>query len=99
MSDIDNKIQSAFNDLFTEPAPEEPKQTASPGQKLSRAEVFKEYQDNIRKSKSLRSEITKGVNAGEDLKELFLKAVKAISLMTDDSLYYKNIEEKIRGSK
>jgi hypothetical protein len=48
---------------------------------LEMIEIYKKYQDNIRVSETLQSEIAKGVKNGEDVHSLFLKAVKAISLM------------------
>lgn len=96
---IDDKIQASFNDLFSDPAPEEPPQQASPGRKLARSEVYKEYQQNILASGTLRAEITKGAKAGEDPETLLLKAVKAISLMTGDKLFYEQIKTEIEKKK
>ena len=60
-------------------------------------EVYKTYQDNIRKAGSLRTSIIKGVRAGEDVYSLFLQAAKAISLMTSDTLFFDQIEADIKA--
>lgn len=52
------------------------------------ANVYSEYQKNIHISDSLRCEINKGLKSGEDIYSLFLKAAKAISLMTGDTAFY-----------
>lgn len=52
------------------------------------ARIRGEYQKNILLSDSLRCEINKGLKAGEDIYSLFLKAVKAISLMTGDTAFF-----------
>lgn len=52
------------------------------------ANVYSEYQKNIRISDSLRCEINKGLKSGEDIYSLFLKAAKTISLMTGDTAFY-----------
>lgn len=55
-------------------------------------EVYKTYQENIKKSSQLQTDILKGLKAGEDVYSLFLKAAKAISLMTSNSLFYSQAE-------
>lgn len=60
-------------------------------------EMFKTYQDNIRRSDQIREELMRGVRSGERAESLFLKAVRAISLMTGDSLFYEQIEKDIRS--
>lgn len=52
------------------------------------ARIQAEYQKNILLSDGLRCEINKGLKAGDDISDLFLKAVKAISLMTGDTAFY-----------
>ena len=54
-------------------------------------EVYRAYQENIKASSQLQTEILKGLKAGEDVYSLFLKAAKAISLMTSNSLFYSQI--------
>lgn len=60
-------------------------------------DIFREYQENIKRSGQLQTEILKGVKAGESVYNLFLKAVKAISLMTSTSLFYSQIEADTRA--
>lgn len=54
-------------------------------------EVYQRYQQAANKSAALRAEILRGVKAGEGIYSLFLKAVKAISLMTNDTLLFDQI--------
>lgn len=73
------------------------KQTNEAAAERSRtAAIYKEYQDNIRHAGELRAELIKGAQAGEDIYILFLKAIKAISLMTSDALFYTDIEKSIK---
>lgn len=58
-------------------------------------EVYRKYQQNIKRSEVLRAEIMKGVNNGEPPLALLLKASKCISLMTGDTLFYNHIEDKL----
>ena len=55
-------------------------------------EVYRTYQENIKTSSQLQTEILKGLKAGEDIYSLFLKAAKAIALMTSNSLFYSQAE-------
>lgn len=55
-------------------------------------EAYRAYQENTKRSEQLQSEILKGIKAGEDVYSLFLKAAKAISLMTSNSVFYSQIE-------
>jgi len=50
--------------------------------------VWKAYQEAIVKSGQLTSDITKGIQAGEKIEVLFLKAIECISLMAGDKLFY-----------
>ena len=59
--------------------------------------IYREYQQNIKTSSQLQTEILKGARAGEDIYSLFLKAVKAISLMTSNSVFYSQLEGDIRA--
>lgn len=59
--------------------------------------VYIEHQKARKESQTLQWEIMKGVNDGEDIKELFLKAVKTISLMTGTDVFYTQIERQIKG--
>lgn len=60
-------------------------------------EVYRTYQENIKTSSQLQTEILKGLKAGEDVYSLFLKAAKAISLMTSNRLFYSQIEADTRA--
>ena len=59
--------------------------------------IYQEYQQNIKTSSQLQTEILKGARAGEDIYSLFLKAVKAISLMTSNSVFYRETEENLKA--
>lgn len=58
--------------------------------------VYRAYQENIKQSEQLQTEIRKGIKTGEDIYSLFLKAVKAISLMTNNGGLFTQIEADIR---
>lgn len=58
-------------------------------------DIYKEYQSNAIKSSQLQAEILKGLNTGEDITALFLKAAQAISAMTNDSVFYKQVKESV----
>lgn len=58
-------------------------------------EVYAHYQDNIRRTEQLSTEILKGLQCGEPLAKLFLKAVKALSLCTDNKSEYDIIEDTL----
>ena len=61
------------------------------------AEVYRTYQDNIRKSGQLQTDILKGLKAGEDIYSLFLKAVDAIGCMTSNRVFRSQIEEDLKS--
>lgn len=101
---------SKFDKLFstnTEAAPAEQQETESGGLQRKAderkheideaARVYREYQRNIKASAQLQAEIYKGVNAGADIKPLFLKACEAIALMTANTAFYSHIEEGTRA--
>lgn len=48
------------------------------------ARILKEYQKNKRLTNELVTEITKGVQQGADIYDLFLKAIEALALTTND---------------
>lgn len=50
---------------------------------------YKKQQENIRQAGGLRTEITKGIQAGQSTYRLLLKAMECISLMTGDTVFYK----------
>lgn len=60
-------------------------------------EVYTKYQENIRASEQLQTEILKGIKAGADIYTLFLKAAKAISLMTSNTVFYDRIAADLGG--
>ena len=57
-------------------------------------EVYKKYQENIKKSEILRVEI----NKSSDLQEMLLKSLECISLMTGDETFYKINAKKVGDS-
>ena len=59
-------------------------------------EVYRTYQENIKRSEQLQTDILKGARAGEDIYSLFLKAVQAISCMTSNKTFYSQLEEDIK---
>jgi hypothetical protein len=59
--------------------------------------VYREYQKNIKASSQLQMEILEGTRQGENIYRLFLKACKAISLMTSDNVFYNQLEGDIKG--
>lgn len=65
--------------------------------RLRSLEVYRAYQENTKTSSQLQTEILKGLQAGEDVYSLFLKAAKAISLMTSNKLFYSQIEADIEA--
>lgn len=60
-------------------------------------EVYRAYQENIKRSEQLQTDILKGVQAGENIYSLFLKAVQAISCMTSNTVFYSQLEGDIRA--
>lgn len=59
--------------------------------------VYSEHQENIKKSGMLRTDILKGLQQGENVYILLLKAMKCISLMTGDNLFYTQGKEDIKA--
>lgn len=59
--------------------------------------AFKEYQENIKRSGTLRSEILKGAQAGDDPTELLLKAAECIGRMTGDNMYHEQVRRAVEG--
>lgn len=53
--------------------------------------VYKEYQHNKIVTAQLQTELLKGTRDGEDITELYLKAVKTISLLIHNELFYRQI--------
>lgn len=59
------------------------------------ARIYEEYQQNIRLSGQLQTDVLNGVRTGENIYSLFLKACKAISFMTCNTVFYSQIEDSI----
>lgn len=60
-------------------------------------EAYWQQQENIIKSNQLQAEILKGARAGESVYNLFLKASKAITLMTGNTVFYSQLKDDIRA--
>ena len=60
------------------------------------ANVLKEYQTNKRLTNGLVSEITKGIQQGIDVYDLFLKAVEALALATNDTALYERTRDNLK---
>ena len=58
---------------------------------------FSQYFCNISQGSQLQTEILKGIKAGADIYSLFLKATKAIALMTSNNLFYTQTEADIKA--
>lgn len=58
-------------------------------------QMYATYQQNIKRSGTLRDDITKGLKAGEDPLNLLLKAVECISLMTGESVILAQCKEDL----
>lgn len=58
--------------------------------------VYKQYQANKIHSNQIVVEINKGLQRGEDLRVLFLKAMQVISLLTDNELTYRGAANRIK---
>lgn len=71
------------------------KATEERDQRAEAQRICREHQANTAKSQILQSEILKGLQLGEDIYSLFLKAAKAISLMTANSLFYSQAEKDL----
>lgn len=65
-----------------------------------RAELFairKHYQENTLKSEQLRNSIMKGIYDGQPITDLFLQAIKAISIMNDCEEFYNIVSESVKA--
>ena len=60
------------------------------------AAVYKEHQENIKRAEQLRTDINKGVQAGEPVYKILLKAIECISLMTGDRVFYDMNKNKLQ---
>lgn len=61
------------------------------------AEAYSHYQENIKASSRLITEILKGLKEAEDIHSLFLKAIEALSCMTDNSVIYEQAEADLKA--
>ena len=59
--------------------------------------VYQTYQQNTRQAGTLRNDIAKGIQRGEDPIALLLKAVECISLMTDNTVLYEQTKEDLQA--
>lgn len=57
--------------------------------------AYRAYQRNIAQAGALRAEILLGAKAGEGTRSLLMKAARAISLMTGDTLFYDQVERDV----
>ena len=73
------------------------KADANEAEKERAREAYREYQNNIKVSSQLQTDILKGVKQGENIYSLFLKVVQAISLMTSNKVFYSQLEGDIRA--
>lgn len=91
-------LSGAAQDFKPEPAPathleREARQIAEDRSKA--AAVYREYQENIKKTELLQAEILKGVKAHEDIYVLFLKACKALGLTISNREFFPQIEKEL----
>ena len=61
------------------------------------ANVLKEYQTNKRLTNGLVSEITKGIQQGADIYDLFFKAVEALAYATNDKALYERTRDNLKA--
>ena len=60
------------------------------------AAAYKKYQENIAAAGTIISDITKGLNAGRDIHDLFLLAIQAIANMTNDNVLRSHAESTLK---
>lgn len=60
------------------------------------AGVYREQQKKIRKAEGIRTEITKGIQAGQSTYRLLLKAMECISLVTGDTVFYSQGKDELQ---
>jgi hypothetical protein len=88
---IQNQTSTKPPELPSEPRKRTPLGIAQAEQQdaVERARaVYKAYQENILKAGTIRSEILKGLQQGENTAILLLKALEVISCMTGEDLTY-----------
>ena len=64
-------------------------------ERINAQQMYATYQQNIKRAGTLREDIVKGIQSGEDPVALLLKAVECISLMTGDTVIYAQSKEDI----
>ena len=95
---IQNQTSTEPPELPSEPCSRTPLEItqAEQQQALERSrEVYKAYQDNIMRAGTLRSEITKGLQQGENMAILFLKAMEIIACMTGEDTSYQLAKDTV----
>ena len=60
------------------------------------ARILKEYQKNKRLTTSIVAEINHGLQQGLDIYDLFLKAVEALALVTNDTALYERTRDNLK---
>ncbi len=63
--------------------------------RLEAQRICKEHQKNTAQSQQVQAEILKGLKAGESVHSLFLKAAKVISIMTNNDLFYDQVDKDL----
>lgn len=58
-------------------------------------QIYAQYQQNIKRTETLRGDIARAIKQGEDPLVVLLKAVECISLMTDDPLLLQQCQADI----
>lgn len=64
---------------------------------FSMEKAYKVYQENIRRSETLVSEITKGARDGMSERELLDMAIEAIAVMTGDTIFRDVVTRSLDG--
>lgn len=87
LEDIENRSEGR-TEAHKGNAESNPPHTETPELKRgSREAVYAAYQANIKKSETLRSRITIGIQQGAPLIDLLLQAIECIATMTDDKAF------------
>lgn len=66
---------------------------------MRRIDYYHLYLEHCHKAERLKCEINKAVAGHEPMPGILLKAIKCISLVTNDRLFYDQNSELIRGEK
>ncbi len=95
---VQNQMPTEATESLSEPRSRTPLEItqAEQQQALERSrEVYKAYQDNIMRAGTLRSEIIKGLQQGENMAILFLKAMEIIACMTGEDTSYQLAKDTV----